>query len=66
MNIIYIKYNIAILGFAGKVFSRIRNQTAKQTDERIRSMNELTTGIRVIKLYAWEIPFSKLIEACRR
>ena len=29
-------------------------------------MNELTTGIRVIKLYAWEIPFSKLIEACRR
>ena len=29
-------------------------------------MNELTTGIRVIKLYAWEIPFSKLIEVCRR
>ncbi len=55
-----------LIGYAGKLFSRIRNQTAKLTDQRIRCMNEFTTGIRVIKLYGWENSFSKIIETYRR
>ena len=50
----------------GKVFSRLRLETAKRTDERIRIMNEIIAGMRVIKMYTWEKPFAKLIELCRR
>ena len=47
-------------------FSKFREQTAGKTDVRIRLMNEIVTGIRVIKMYAWEKPFSKLITDSRR
>ena len=35
-------------------------------DERIEIMNEIVTGMRVIKMYCWEIPFSKLVAKVRR
>ena len=54
------------LGWMGRVFSRLRMKTAKRTDERIRTMNEIISGMRVIKMYTWEKPFAKLIELCRR
>ena len=50
----------------GKVFSRMRLKTAIRTDERIRTMNEIISGMRVIKMYTWEKPFAKLIEYCRK
>ena len=30
-------------------------------DSRIKLVNEVLNGMKVIKLYAWEIPFGKLI-----
>jgi len=50
----------------GKVFTRLRMSTAIRTDERIRAMSEIISGMRVIKMYTWETPFAKLIEFCRR
>jgi ATP-binding cassette subfamily C (CFTR/MRP) protein 4 len=50
----------------GKVFSRLRMETAKRTNERIRIMNEIIAGMRVIKMYTWEKPFAKLIALRRR
>jgi ATP-binding cassette subfamily C (CFTR/MRP) protein 4 len=29
-------------------------------------MNELIQGIQVIKMYAWEIPFSKVVREARK
>ena len=29
-------------------------------------MNEIVSGIQVIKMYAWEKPFAKLVEVARR
>ncbi|XP_072478211.1 ATP-binding cassette sub-family C member 4 isoform X1 [Notamacropus eugenii] len=50
----------------GKLFSSFRSQTAAFTDVRIRTMNEVITGMRIIKMYAWEKPFSDLIAYLRK
>lgn len=44
----------------------LRSKTATFTDIRIRTMNEVITGIRIIKMYAWEKPFADLITDLRR
>lgn len=50
----------------GKWFGTIREETATRTDERIRLMNEIIPAMRVIKMYAWEKPFAKLVDIARR
>ncbi|XP_073750487.1 ATP-binding cassette sub-family C member 4 isoform X2 [Callorhinus ursinus] len=50
----------------GKLFSSFRSKTAAFTDVRIRTMNEVITGIRIIKMYAWEKSFADLITYLRR
>ncbi|XP_014446420.1 multidrug resistance-associated protein 4 [Tupaia chinensis] len=50
----------------GKLFSSLRSKTATFTDIRIRTMNEVVTGIRIIKMYAWEKSFADLITSLRR
>ncbi|XP_072253083.1 ATP-binding cassette sub-family C member 4-like [Leuresthes tenuis] len=50
----------------GRLFSHLRAETAVLTDERIRTMNEVISGIRVIKMYGWEKPFCALVHEVRR
>ncbi|CAJ1086991.1 LOW QUALITY PROTEIN: multidrug resistance-associated protein 4-like [Xyrichtys novacula] len=50
----------------GKLFGIFRSKTAVLTDNRIRIMNEVVSGIRIIKMYAWEKPFSALVTEVRR
>nr|XP_058898292.1 ATP-binding cassette sub-family C member 4 isoform X4 [Kogia breviceps] len=50
----------------GKMFSSLRSKTAAFTDTRIRTMNEVITGIRIIKMYGWEKSFADLITSLRR
>ncbi|KAK1876491.1 Multidrug resistance-associated protein 4, partial [Dissostichus eleginoides] len=50
----------------GRLFSKFRSKTASLTDDRIRMMNEVVSGIRIIKMYAWEKPFSALVSEVRR
>ena len=47
-------------------FCFFRQKTAKFTDERVRVMNEIIAGMRVIKMYCWEKPFGDLVEKIRR
>ena len=57
---------VPLQSWIGKKFSQFRSETAKKTDERIRIMSEIIQGIKVIKMYAWEHSFAKLIEEARK
>ncbi|XP_042110929.1 ATP-binding cassette sub-family C member 4-like isoform X5 [Ovis aries] len=50
----------------GKLFSSLRSKTTVLTDDRIRTMSEAITGIRTIKMNAWEKSFIDLITRLRR
>ncbi|CAN9498133.1 unnamed protein product [Ophioblennius macclurei] len=49
----------------GRLFSKFRSKTAVLTDSRIRTMNEVVSGMRIIKMYAWEKPFAALVADVR-
>ena len=55
-----------IAAWVGKQFGRLRVETAGKTDRRIRLMSEIVNGMKVIKMYCWEKPFSKLVHDSRK
>lgn len=60
VGILVIAIVTPIQSYTGKLSSIFRLQTALRTDERVRLMDEIISGIQVIKLYAWEKSFKKL------
>lgn len=52
--------------YTGTLSSKYRLQTAIKTDERVRLMDEIVSGVQVIKMYAWEKPFCALIALARK
>lgn len=44
---------------------KLQIKKLKETDSRVKTINEMLNGIKVIKLYAWELPFKELITAAR-
>lgn len=58
-------FTVPITGF---VATKLRNLYIAQMeikDERVKSMNEVLNGMKVLKLYAWEPSFEKLILGTR-
>ncbi|XP_031639826.1 multidrug resistance-associated protein 4-like, partial [Contarinia nasturtii] len=57
---------VPIQSYAGKLLTKVRFETALRTDERVRFMDEIVSGVQVIKMFGWERPFEGLIAAARR
>lgn len=54
-----------MIAYIGKMSATFRNRTTKRTDIRVRLMNEIINGIQIIKFYAWEQNFAKVIAKIR-
>lgn len=65
-GVLFLLAFIPLQGYLGRKTSKWRFQTAQRTDERVRMMNEIIQGIQVIKMYAWEKPFGKVVEWARK
>lgn len=59
---------ISLIPLSGFIATKIRTLQVQQMrvkDERVKSMNEILSGMKVLKLYAWEPSFEKLITDVR-
>lgn len=65
-GISFVLLYIPFQGCLGRAFSQLRAKTAALTDERIRLVNEFVAGMRVIKMYTWEMPFAQLVNNMRK
>ncbi|KAF9106139.1 hypothetical protein BGX29_010389 [Mortierella sp. GBA35] len=48
-----------------RMFGTIRTNTANTRDERIRTLSDVFSGIELVKLCAWEVPFQEKIMMLR-
>ena len=53
--------NAMVFGTIGK----LRRKVLQYSDARVKLMNEILTGIRIIKFYAWETPFEAEVDRLR-
>ncbi|XP_017000087.2 probable multidrug resistance-associated protein lethal(2)03659 [Drosophila takahashii] len=52
--------------YMGRITAVLRLRAAKRTDKRMRLINEIISGIQVIKMYAWELPFQRIVAYARK
>lgn len=57
----FVPLNTLIFSLLGKY----RRKTLVYTDKRVKLMNEIMNGIRIIKFYAWEKPFHQEVDKYR-
>ncbi|XP_023242770.1 multidrug resistance-associated protein 4-like [Centruroides sculpturatus] len=63
LSVIYLYVPLQIV--LGKLYSKLRLQAAVLGDERLNLLNEVIAGMRLVKMYTWELPFASLIEKIR-
>lgn len=56
---------LPINGYLATIMRSYQMDQMKKKDERVKLMNEILNGIKVLKLYAWEISFAKFIDNIR-
>ena len=56
---------IPINGVLANMTKKLQIKQMKNKDKRVKMMNEILSGIKVLKLYAWEPSFQKTVEDIR-
>ncbi|XP_057653038.1 ATP-binding cassette sub-family C member 4-like isoform X2 [Diorhabda carinulata] len=64
--VVMVLLTVPVQGFLAKYVAKLRISISKKTDNRVKIMSEVISGIQVIKMYAWEKPFEKLINLARK
>ena len=52
--------------YYGFMVAHYRMKSALLTDRRVKIMSEVISGMRVIKMYAWEHAFKRVVGTIRR
>ena len=50
-----------IMGVIASATAKLRLKVVTITDKRVTMMGEIINSMRLIKMYAWEIPFMKVL-----
>lgn len=66
MGIVYMLVCTLLRCGIGRVYKKLRQQTVFFMDHRLRLLSEILSGIRAIKINAWEGVFKRLIKDVRR
>nr|UOU03341.1 ATP-binding cassette subfamily C4-1-2 [Brachionus rubens] len=48
-----------------KLYNKNRSKNCKKSDERVSVLTEILNSIKIIKMYCWEVPFSKRVTDLR-
>lgn len=56
---------IPLTSFFTNASKKYQIKRLKYQDSRVKTLNELLNGIKVVKFYAWELSFKKLIDKIR-
>ncbi|KAB0798125.1 hypothetical protein PPYR_09118 [Photinus pyralis] len=57
---------VPLQGYLSYLQGKLRLKIANRTDHRVQLMSEITAGIQVIKMYAWEKPFEEMVRIARK
>ena len=60
--VLVVLYTSVMSGLSAK----LRKKAATVTDKRLAVMNEIISGIRAVKMYAWEENYCSLVKRLRR
>lgn len=66
MGIVYMLVCTLLRCGIGRVYKKLRQHTVFFMDHRLRLLREILSGIRAIKINAWEGVFKRLIKDVRR
>jgi len=65
VGVAYMVFLLPVNTWVFSVVAKMRRKVLKHSDARVKMMNEILTGIRIIKFYAWERPFGGEVERVR-
>jgi ATP-binding cassette, subfamily C (CFTR/MRP), member 1 len=65
VGVAYMVFLAPINMWVFSVVGKMRVRVLKYSDMRVKMMNEILTGIRIIKFYAWEKPFGREVSRVR-
>ncbi|KAL5004812.1 hypothetical protein ScPMuIL_018268 [Solemya velum] len=64
--LVLVAFLLLLQFYFARVFGRLRMVVGRLSDLRVQRMNEILAGMRVVKMYCWEKPFSDLVAKLRK
>eukprot|EP00804_Cyclotella_cryptica_P012077 CCRYP_004510-RC/>CCRYP_004510-RC protein AED:0.14 eAED:0.14 QI:366/0.66/0.5/1/0.66/0.5/4/0/1117 len=61
----FMLFLVPINGLVFSSVSKMRRRVMKYSDARVKMINEILAGIRIIKFYSWEVPFGQEVNRIR-
>ena len=57
---------VPVNGFIASFIKKLQLGQMKEKDRRVKMMSEILQGIKILKLYAWEPSFGRIVQSIRK